>query len=122
VGMCGRIVCITLDPDLQELINAYVDRSTGSTSFNMPARVSNQVSEAMLKAIGQLVGQGHQPVLLASPQIRAVVRQLIEPHLPNAAVLGYNEIVNGVEIESVAMVGVPSGVAASLGQQVANAA
>jgi len=122
VGMGGRIVCITLDPDLQELINAYVDRSTGSTSFNMPARVSNQVSEAILKAIGQLVGQGHQPVLLASPQIRAVVRQLIEPHLPNAAVLGYNEIVNGVEIESVAMVGVPSGVAASLGQQVANAA
>ncbi len=121
-GMGGRIVCVTLDPDLQELINAYVDRSTGSTSFNMPARVSNQVSEAILKAIGQLVGQGHQPVILASPQIRAVVRQLIEPHLPNGAVLGYNEIVNGVEIESIAMVGVPPGVPAALGQPVAAAA
>ncbi len=121
-AMAGRIVCVTLDPDLQELINAYVDRSTGATSFNMPARMSNQVAEAIVKAIGQLVGQGHQPVVLASPQIRAVVRQLIEPHLPNASVLGYNEIVNGIEIESVAMVGVPVGVTAALGQPAAAAA
>jgi len=118
----GRIVCVTLDPDLQELINAYVDRSTGTTSFNMPARVSGQVSEAILKATSQLQAQGHQPVILASPQVRAVVRQLIEPHLPNAAVLGYNEIVSGVEIESLAMVAVPPGANAALGHAVAVAA
>jgi len=42
-------------------------------------------------------------VILASPQVRAQVRRLIEPHLPSAAVLGYNEISKGVEVESLGL-------------------
>ena len=37
------------------------------------------------------------------PQVRAQVRRLIEPHLPSAAVLGYNEISKGVEVESLGL-------------------
>jgi flagellar biosynthesis component FlhA len=47
-------------------------------------------------------------VVLASPQVRGVVRQLLAPHAPNIAVLGYNEAVAGVDVESVALVGAPS--------------
>jgi flagellar biosynthesis component FlhA len=43
-------------------------------------------------------------VVIASPQVRAVVRQLIEPQLPLASVLGYNEIIPSVEVESLALV------------------
>jgi hypothetical protein len=32
------------------------------------------------------------------------VRQLVEPHLPNIAVLGYNEVSKGVEVESMGLV------------------
>jgi flagellar biosynthesis component FlhA len=42
--------------------------------------------------------------VIASPQVRAVVRQIVEPSLPGVAVLGYNEIVTGVDVESVALV------------------
>jgi flagellar biosynthesis protein FlhA len=104
-GSAGyRIVCVTLDPSLEDVINSYIDRSAGATVVNMPARIAQQVSTQILNALKAVTQAGHQPVVLASPQVRAVVRQLLEPHLPNAAVLGYNEAVAGVEIESMGLV------------------
>ncbi|HPO92626.1 MAG TPA: flagellar biosynthesis protein FlhA [Phycisphaerales bacterium] len=106
-----RIACVTLDPALEDLINSFVDRSGGATVVNMPARIASAVSQHILQSLQQLSQAGHQPVVLASPQVRGVVRQLLEPYAPTAAVLGYNEAVSGVEIESVALVGVPPGLA-----------
>lgn len=106
-GAGFRIVCVTLDPALEDLINGYIDRSGGTTNVNMPARVAASVSQQILRALQQVTAGGHPPVVIASPQVRAVVRQLLEPHLPTAAVLGYNEAVAGVEIESVALVNPP---------------
>jgi flagellar biosynthesis protein FlhA len=106
-----KIVCVTLDPALEDLINAYIDRSGGATVVNMPARVASGVANQILESLKLVSQAGHQPVVLASPQVRAVVRQLLEPHLPTVAVLGYNEAVSGVEIESLALVTAPAGLA-----------
>ncbi len=102
-----RIICVTLDPALEDLINAYVDRAGGATVVNMSARVASAISQQILGALQQVSQAGHQPVVLASPQVRGVVRQLLEPYMTNAAVMGYNEAVAGVEIESMGLVGVP---------------
>ncbi len=102
-----RIVCITLDPSLEDMINSYIDRSTGATSFNMPARIAAQISGLVAKGLQSAVSAGHQPVVITSPQVRAVVRQLIEPQFPSVGVLGYNEIVAGVEVESIALISPP---------------
>jgi flagellar biosynthesis protein FlhA len=108
-GSAGfRIVCVTLDPSLEDTINSYIDRSGGATVVNMPARIAQLISQQILDALRAVTTAGHPPVVLASPQVRAVVRQLLEPHLPNVAVLGYNEAVAGVEIESMALVGPPA--------------
>ena len=108
-GAAYRLVCVTLDPALEDLINAYIDRSAGATVVNMPARVAQAVSGQILESLRAVTAAGHPPVVLASPQVRAVVRQLIEPHLPAGAVLGYNEAVAGVEVESMALVMAPPG-------------
>jgi flagellar biosynthesis protein FlhA len=99
-----RIVCVTLDPALEDQVNAYIDRGTGGTNVNMPIRVANQVTGQIVKGLQSVIGAGHQPVVIASPQVRAVVRQLLEPQLPNVGVLGYNEIVPTVEVESMALI------------------
>ena len=65
------------------------------------------VADQILKGLQQVTIAGHHPVVLASPTVRAVVRQIIEPHMASASVLGYNEIVQGVEVESLALVGLP---------------
>ncbi len=106
-GEKPRLVCVTLDPSLEDLISAHVDRSGGATSINMPARTANAVARAVIDAITPVVNAGHGPVVIASPQVRAVVRQIVQPHLPNVIVLGYNEIVPEIEVESMGLVGPP---------------
>ena len=46
-------------------------------------------------------------LVAASPAVRAQIREILEPHLPTAAVLGYNEVVQGVEVESMGLVTLP---------------
>ena len=46
-------------------------------------------------------------MILTSPQIRGPLRKILEPHLPQAAVLGYNEVPQGLEVESLALVQSP---------------
>ncbi|MBC7833697.1 MAG: flagellar biosynthesis protein FlhA [Phycisphaerales bacterium] len=102
-----RLICVTLDPALEDIINSYIDRSPAGTTVSMPASIANQVSSQILRGLQQVTAGGHQPVVLASPQVRAVVRQILSTHLPNVAVLGYHEVVNGVEVESLALIGPP---------------
>lgn len=106
-GEKPRLVCVTLDPALEDLISAHVDRSGGATSVNMPARTANAIARRITDAVTPVVNAGHGPVVIASPQVRAVVRQIVHPHLPNIVVLGYNEIVPEVEVESMGLVGPP---------------
>jgi flagellar biosynthesis protein FlhA len=100
----NKLYCVSLDPALEDQISGYIERSSEGTSMTMPPAVANRVSAALLEELGRLTQIGHHPVVLASPQVRAQVRQLVEPHLPNAAVLGYNEVSKGVEVEALGMV------------------
>ena len=89
---------------MEDQILGYIDRSAEGTSMSMPPAVANRLTAAMIEETQRLLQAGHNPVVLASPQVRAQVRQLIEPHLPTCAVLGYNEISKGVEVESLGLV------------------
>jgi flagellar biosynthesis protein FlhA len=99
-----RLYCVSLDPALEDRIAAFVDRGGDGTTMSVPPAVAAKITGAILTELQRLIQAGHQPVVLASPQVRAPVRRLIEPHLPAAAVLGYNEISKGVEVESLGLV------------------
>ncbi len=100
----NKLYCVSLDPALEDQINGYIERSSEGTSMTMPPAVANRISTALLQELQRLTQAGHHPVVLASPQVRGQVRQLIEPHLPNAAVLGYNEVSKGVDVEALGLV------------------
>ena len=99
-----KMYCVSLDPALEDQINSFIDRGAEGTTMSMPPAVANRVTAAIIDELNRLVQAGHHPVVLASPQVRAQVRRLIEPHLPTAAVMGYNEISKGVEVESLGLV------------------
>jgi len=103
-----KLTCVTLDPALEDQINAYIDRGPGGTTFTMPAKAASRVAEQVGLGLRKLAAQGNHPVVIASPQVRAIVRQILEPHVPGVAVLGYNEVAAGVEVESVALIGAPA--------------
>ena len=108
--MIDKLYCVSLDPAIEDQINGFIQRSAEGTNMTMPPAVANKITSAITSELGQLVRSGRHPVVLASPQVRAQVRRLIEPHLPGCAVLGYNEVCKGVQVESLGLVQMDSGV------------
>ncbi|MBO6514651.1 MAG: flagellar biosynthesis protein FlhA [Phycisphaerales bacterium] len=102
------LVCVTLDPRLEDQVNAYIDRSAAGTVLNVPARVARDIASAVADELSSVMAQGRLPVVIASPQVRNAMWQILEPHIPGVAVLGYNEVVTGIEVESVGLVGPPN--------------
>lgn len=102
-----KMVCVTLDPAIEDQINAFIDRGPAGTVVNMPARAAARFADRIVRGLRLVTDGGNLPVVIASPQVRAVVRQVIEPHVPGVAVLGYNEIAGGIEVESLALITPP---------------
>ncbi len=102
----NKIYCLTLDPAIEDLVNKHLERSDRGTTMTMSPELQNRIAAAAKaeaeKAIQSSGGQ--TPVVLCSPQVRAWVRRIIEAGLPQVAVLAFNEIVRGVEIESLGLV------------------
>jgi len=99
----GKIWCVTLDPGLEDTINAHIERTERGTMVTIPPQLAKRINTKVAEALQPLVSGGRPPVMLCSPPVRAPVRQLLAVTLPGVAVLGYNEIDN-VQVESVAMV------------------
>jgi len=104
----GKINCITLDPRLEEMVNTNLQRSEQGTFQAMPPRLQQRIVEAVQTTVRQATADsmGQTPVLLCPPQIRVWVRRMIEPVLSSVAVMSYNEIVRGIELESKGMVAI----------------
>jgi flagellar biosynthesis protein FlhA len=103
-----KMVCVTLDPSLEDIINSFIDRGPAGTAVNMPSRVAQMIASQVGAGLEGVTTRGMPPVVIASPPVRAVVKQLLEPHVPGVAVLGYNEVVQGVDVESVALIMTPA--------------
>ena len=99
-----QLHCVTMDPQIEDRINAYVDRSSGGTTISIPPQLGGSIGRAAAEAVRPLVEAGHRAVVVASPSVRAQVRQIVLPHLPDVVVLGYNEIVPGIAVESLGLV------------------
>ncbi len=98
------MVCTTLDPSLEDQINSFIDRGAQGTSMNMPAAVARQIATEVSGHLASVTARGRLPVVITSPQVRSAVWQVVEPYVPGVAVLGYNEVVSGIEVESVGLV------------------
>jgi len=100
----SRLRCVTMDPALEDTIAGYIDRSPAGTTFSIPPALANRIARAVAETAQPLAEAGRKVVVLASPSVRAQVRQILEPHIADVAVLGYNEVVRGTDVESVGLV------------------
>ncbi len=96
----------TLDPKIEDLINAHLERNDRGTFLTLPPETQGRLVSAVRQRIEQSMGRagGQAVAVLCSPQIRTWVRRLIEPALPHVPVLGLNEIVRGIEVQSLGLV------------------
>ncbi len=100
-----RLWCVTLDPALEDLINGHIERSERGMTNTMPPQTAQQIVQQIASKSAELTQTGRSAVVLCSPQVRSVLRRMVEGSLPHVAVLAYNEVVAEVAVEAVGMIG-----------------
>ena len=94
---------VTLDPALEDRIRAGFEQTERGLFVRMSPAAVEATCRVIAGGVDKLVRLNHPPVVLVSPQIRAALRQMTVPHLPNLVVLSYNEVTRDTKIESIAM-------------------
>ena len=100
----GKIYVATLDPAMEDRIRAGFDHNEHGLFIRMSPQAVELTCQQIAREVEKLTKANHHPILLVSPQIRAALKQMTLPHLPQLVVLSYNEITRDTKIESVAMV------------------
>jgi flagellar biosynthesis protein FlhA len=100
----NRITVFTIDPGIEQMLTESIQNTKqGLMLVTPPAE-----SERLLQAVGQMIEKaesaGHTPICLSSPNIRLVLKRLVETSWPSLVVLSYNEISNNVEVNSIGLV------------------
>jgi flagellar biosynthesis protein FlhA len=113
----GRPVlhCVTMDPSLEDAINGYVDRGPGGTTVSVPPDLARRIAQAVQDAAQRLITGGHQVLVLTSPSVRAPLREVLATRIGGVVVLAYNEIVDGIDVESTGLVQLESNDAVTAG-------
>jgi flagellar biosynthesis protein FlhA len=104
-GDDGRLHCVVLDGRLEQTLSASLQRSRGGQFAPVRPESAQKISAAVGTALGELRRSGKAPVLVCSPALRPMLRQIIAASQPDAAVLAYNEI-DSAEVRTVQTVGV----------------
>jgi len=99
-----RLFCVTVDPKLEDVVASHVDRTATGTTITMPPSLAGRIARTLIDSLESLIKSGRPPVVLTSPQIRGPLRTILEPHLASVAVLGYNEIPSGLDVESIGLI------------------
>ncbi len=96
----NTVHCITLDPALEDAINAHVERTENGSYLTLPPARAGKIVESVRQQVEKAMIPGGTLVILSSPQIRLQLRRLIESAIPNTPVLAFNEIVRDVRVQS----------------------
>ncbi|MBQ7217361.1 MAG: FHIPEP family type III secretion protein, partial [Synergistaceae bacterium] len=104
-GPDGIITAATLSPNWEQKITAGVDGDLArGWQLNLDPREVQRMIAAISKAMDMMIAKNLPPVLLVHPDVRLIVRRLIEGSITNIFVVSYNEITRGVQIKTVGMV------------------
>ncbi|WP_457641153.1 flagellar biosynthesis protein FlhA [Persephonella sp.] len=99
----GELFAITLGAHTEKFILDKVKENDGTLPPFDPMFVQKLIGEVS-KYMEQFVINQATPVLLTSPAVRRFVRKIIEPYIPNIAVLSYNEIDPKIKLNVLGMV------------------
>lgn len=100
----GTINVITLDPGIEQTIQASIQRTEQGSFLTIDPNVGQEILQAISNQVDALSEKGLQPILLTSPPIRPALRKLTERTFPSLVLLSWNEIAPKVNVNSVAMV------------------
>ena len=100
----GRLHVAALDPALEDRIRSGFEHTDRGLFVRLPPKSIESINQRISQEMEKLSTQGHGPILLVSPQIRAATKQITESALPNLSVLSFNEVTRDTSLVTHAVV------------------
>lgn len=103
-GLSDELPVITLDPDLEQLLNNSLTQPNAGTPGLEPG-LAERLQRSLQETAQRQELAGQPAVLLVAPQLRQTLSRFIRSIVPNMHVLGWNEIPDSRRVRLVSAVG-----------------
>ncbi|MDX1252221.1 MAG: flagellar biosynthesis protein FlhA [Gammaproteobacteria bacterium] len=103
-GMASEIQVITLDPDLEQILQNSLQAS-GSAGIGLEPGLAERMHAALAQSAQRQEMAGQAAILLVSMPLRLPLARLVKHSIPGLHVLSYNEIPDNKQIRIIASVG-----------------
>ncbi|MBP2650230.1 MAG: flhA [Firmicutes bacterium] len=98
------LTCLTIDPQLENTINAGIQRTEHGSYVALDPQTMQLIINSLNQELPKLTERGYSPVVLVSPATRLYFRKLTERVAPNLVVLSFAEVDPTTEVQAVGMV------------------
>ncbi|MEO1498023.1 MAG: flagellar biosynthesis protein FlhA [Planctomycetota bacterium] len=88
----NQLHVVAFDPALEDRVRGGFEHSERGLLMRLPPKTLEAITEQVRKATERLTAEGHTPIALVSPQVRAAVKQITETALPQLVVMSFNEV------------------------------
>lgn len=105
VGIAGELPVITLEPELERLLQNSLSPGSTSTSPGLEPGLAERLQQRLSESVQRQELSGEPAVLLVPPQLRATLARFIRSSVPNLHVLAWNEIPDNRKVRLVSAVG-----------------
>ncbi|HZK53856.1 MAG TPA: flagellar biosynthesis protein FlhA [Desulfosporosinus sp.] len=105
VGKDKTLPVITLDPQIEQKILDSIHPSDYGTYLALDPKVLQVLVQNLTREVEKVMLKGITPVIVCAPLVRINLKRVTERQLPQLLVLSYNELVQGVQVQAVGMVG-----------------
>lgn len=101
-----KLPVITLDPKIEQLILDNIKPSDYGSYVSLDPNIVNSLVRKIAAEVEKALVNGHNPVIICAPVVRINLKRITERQLPNVIILSYNELVQGIDVQALGMVGI----------------
>ena len=93
-----QLHAVAFDPAVEDLVRGGFEQTDRGMFIRLPPQAIEKLCASISSELEKLTTQGHTPVVLVSPQIRAALKRMTESQLPQLVVLSFNEVTRDTNI------------------------